>query len=117
MRAHRLPDISLLIPQATREACALGKELDLFDDPAGPVRVMRFLRHDASTGHAAAGRDGHGLATDAARTNKIADFGPGLTGSERSFQILAPQSLGSAAREDLQKVGCILISAKLVVGT
>ena len=81
----------MLIPQAPREPRALGEELDLLDDPTSPMCVVRFFRHDATIGHAAAGGDGHGLATDAARTNEITDFGSGLTGIERPLQILAPQ--------------------------
>ncbi len=116
VRAHRLPDIGLLIPQAPREARALGEELDLLNDPAGAVRVMRLLGHDASIGHAAAGRDGHGLAAGAARADEIADFGSGFTGIKRPLQVLAPQRLRSAAREELDVIGGILVGAKLIVG-
>src|ERR1700676_2612549 len=98
MRTHGLPDIGLLIAQAPCQPRALGEELDLFNDPAGPMGVMRLLGHDAPIGHAAASRDGHGLATGAARAYEVTDFGPGLTGIECTFQILAPQCLGSPAR-------------------
>ena len=116
MRAHGLPDIGLLIPQAPRETRSLGEELDLLDDPARAVRVMRLLGNHATVRHPAASCDSHGFAADTSRTHEIADFGSGLTAWSPRAPSPSPEGFRSATREELHVIGSILIGTELIVG-
>ena len=113
--ADRFSEVRLLFPKSPGESRTVGKEGDLLHHPAVAVRVMLFLRDDATFRIPLTGRHGHGFAADAASADQVACLGVSLAFLDRALEVLPPECLLSAARQKSYVVRGVLVVPELIV--
>ncbi|HEY2679454.1 MAG TPA: hypothetical protein VGI65_20970 [Steroidobacteraceae bacterium] len=109
-------NIYLFVSQLAGETSTVCKELDLLDHPMRAMRMAFVLPQDSALGVASSHRDGDSFSTCAAGTDEVPCSRLCLGVVERTLEILAPESLAAAAREELDVVGGLLVGTKLIIG-
>ncbi|MGH8290539.1 MAG: hypothetical protein ACREV7_16230 [Steroidobacteraceae bacterium] len=115
MQTHRLPRIRVLVPNSASELCTFGEELSLLYDPSIAVSEALGLAHDPTLRIELALGKCDDLASDSTRPDYIAKLRLSFRCGNRALQVLTPEDLLAAIRQDLCEVRCILVLSKLVV--